>query len=538
MRDDHRRWRRVLVALALLGGLAAVGPPGPAVARVQPAEADDVRDYIVVLRDRHDVPEVARRHAADYQARVARTYSRALAGYSARIPDRLVARLRADPRVAFVAPDLPVALQGTVALNGDTAPAGVRRIEAVTGAGARQASNANVAVFDTGIDLRHPDLDARAGKNCMAEGVPPDDDHGHGTHVAGTIAAANNGLGVVGVAPGTAVYAVKVLNSAGSGSVSHLLCGIDWLAANGGRLNIRIANLSLAVSPAYNDDNCGRSNSDPLHTAICNATAAGITFVAAAGNQGGDVASVAPDNYPEVLAAVGMVDTDGRPGGTGGVSCSGRQDDTAMSSSNYAVAQRELDHLLAAPADCVTSTAPGGGLSVKVGTSMASAHVTGSVALCIGDGAPGPCAGKPPREVIRQMRSDAAARSASAPGYGFAGDSASPRNGRNYGYLVWNGGAAVTTTTTSTSTTSTSTTTRLVATTTTLTATATTTAPPATSTTVPPTTVPATTTTTAPTATGRMSGQCQQLLELRSQFVGVSDFAVARIDDERARVGC
>jgi len=532
MRDSLGGWRRVLVAVAVLGGMAGVGPPGPSAARAQPGEADDLRDYIVVLRDRHDVPEVARRHAADYQARVGRTYSRALAGYSARIPDRLVARLRADPRVAFVAPDLPVTLQGTVALNGDTAPAGVRRIEAVTGAGARQASNANVAVFDTGIDLRHPDLDARAGKNCMAEGVPPDDDHGHGTHVAGTIAAANNGLGVVGVAPGTAVYAVKVLNSAGSGSVSHLLCGIDWLAANGGRLNIRVANLSLAVSPAYNDDNCGRSNSDPLHTAICNATAAGITFVAAAGNQGGDVASVAPANYPEVLAAVGMVDTDGRAGGIGGVSCSGRQDDTAMSSSNYAVAQRELDHLLAAPADCVTSTAPGGGLSVKVGTSMASAHVTGSVALCIGDGAPGPCAGKSPREVIRQMRSDAAARSASTPGYGFAGDSASPRNGRNYGHLVWNGAAAaVTTTTTSTSTTST--TTRLVATTTTLATTTTTTAPLATTTTVPPTT-----TTTAPTATGPMSGQCQQLLELRSQFVGVSDFAVARIDDERARVGC
>ncbi len=532
MRVDRGSWRRVLVAVVILGAMAVQGSPGPAGAHLQPAETDGARDYIVVLRDREDVAGVARRHAGDYEARVARTYSRALSGYAARIPERHLARLRSDPRVQFVAPDLPVTAQGRVALNGDTVPTGVRRIEAVTGSTARQASNVNVAVLDSGIDLDHPDLNARAGKNCMAETVAPDDDNGHGTHVAGTIAALNNGAGVVGVAPGTAVYAVKVLNSAGSGNVSNLLCAIDWVSANGSRLNIRVVNMSVAVSPSSNDNNCGRSNSDPLHTAICNATATGVTFVAAAGNQGGDVASVAPASYPEVLAATAMVDSDGRPGGVGGVSCTGRADDRAMDVSNYAVAQAELDHLLAAPGDCITSTAPGGGHSIKLGTSMASAHLAGSVALCIGDGAPGPCAGMSPSQVIRQMRSDAAARSAAVPGYGFLGDANSPRNGRSYGHLVWDGAATaslpggplVTTTTSTTTTTTPSSTTTVAPTTTTVL--------PGTTTTLP------TTTTTAPPPAGTESSQCQQLEQLRKQFLGLSDPAVARIEAQQDRLRC
>ncbi len=490
----------MVVAVAILGSVATVAPPGPAGARLQSSQVDDVRDYIVVLRERQDVPDVARRHAGDYQARVARTYSRALDGYAARIPERQLDRLREDPRVAYVVEDLPVTAQGTVALNGETAPTGVRRIEAATESTSRQASDANVAVLDTGIDLDHPDLNARAGKNCVAEGADPEDDHGHGTHVAGIIAASNNGIGVVGVAPGTAVYAVKVLDSGAAGNVSQLLCGIEWVTANGSGLGIRVVNMSVAVSPAFNDGNCGRSDPDPLHTAICNATAAGITFVAAAGNHDADVASVAPASYPEVLAAAAMVDSDGSPGGTGGVSCSGRPDDTVMSGSNFAVAQSERDHLLAAPGDCVTSTAPGGGYGFRVGTSMASAHLAGSVALCIGDGAPGPCAGKSPSEIIRQLRSDAADRSASTPGYGFAGDSDTSGNGRYYGHLVWPGGVAD--------------------------------RAPVTTTTSPAVTAG----TTDPE--GTISAVCSELIELRSQVVALSEAAVARIDAERDRLGC
>ncbi len=156
-----------------------------------------------------------------------------------------------------------------------------------------------------------------------------------------------------------------------------------------------------------------------------------------------------------------------------------------MSTSNYVVAQSELDHLVAAPGDCITSTAPGGGYGIKLGTSMASARVSGSVALCIGDGAPGRCAGKSPSQIIGQVRSDAAARSTSASCYGFAGDSSTASNGRHYGDLVWTAVAAPATATTSTTSTSTTTTTVAPTTTTTAVPTSTTTVAPTTTTTPP-----------------------------------------------------
>jgi subtilisin family serine protease len=103
----------------------------------------------------------------------------------------------------------------------------------------------NVAVIDTGIDLTHPDLQAVNGTNCVSPGAPAQDDNGHGTHLAGTIAARNNGSGVTGMVPGTTVYAVKVLNAAGSGRESQFICGVDWVTANAARLNIKVANVSL-----------------------------------------------------------------------------------------------------------------------------------------------------------------------------------------------------------------------------------------------------------------------------------------------------
>ncbi|MDQ4088905.1 MAG: protease inhibitor I9 family protein, partial [Actinomycetota bacterium] len=109
MRDDHGRWRPILVVLVVLCSMTVAGSAG---ARFQPAQGDAGRDYIVVLRDREGVSAVARRHAADYEARLARTYSRALSGYAARIPERHLGRLRSDPRVAFVTEDKPVTAQG------------------------------------------------------------------------------------------------------------------------------------------------------------------------------------------------------------------------------------------------------------------------------------------------------------------------------------------------------------------------------------------------------------------------------------------
>ena len=164
-------------------------------------------------------------------------FRHALEGYAAKLSPQQVRRLRSDSDVASVTPDRPVKAFGSVGLAAGepTPPTGVRRVEAATTATARQASSVNVAIIDTGIDLTHPDLQAVNGTNCVSPGASAQDDNGHGTHLAGTVAARNNGTGVTGMAPGTTVYAVKVLNAAGTGSESQFICGVDWATANAAR---------------------------------------------------------------------------------------------------------------------------------------------------------------------------------------------------------------------------------------------------------------------------------------------------------------
>ncbi len=149
--------------------------------------------------------------------------------------------------MAAVVPDRVVRAAGSVPLRSgeSTPPTGVRRIGAASATTARQASAATVAVLDTGIDLDHPDLRVTAGTNCVTPGASPDDRDGHGTRVAGTIAAEHDGAGVVGVAPGTPLAAVKVLGADGSGSFSALACGIDWALANDIDAEVRTATGAL-----------------------------------------------------------------------------------------------------------------------------------------------------------------------------------------------------------------------------------------------------------------------------------------------------
>src|SRR4029450_12778768 len=110
--------------------------------------------------------------------------------------------------------------------------------------------------------------------------------------------ATNNGTGVVGVAPGIPIYSVRVLNNQGSGSWSSVICGIDWVTANAARLHIKVANMSLGGA-GTDDHNCGFSNSDALHKAICSSVAAGVTYVVAAGNEGTDLSGSVPASYNE-----------------------------------------------------------------------------------------------------------------------------------------------------------------------------------------------------------------------------------------------
>lgn len=373
-------------------------------------------------------------------------FRRALRGFAARLTEEQAILLRGDPGVASVTPDRPVKAVGEVKLaEGDSVPTGVRRIGAGSVGTTREPSRANVAVLDSGIDLSHPDLNAADGTNCIAPGTPAQDDDGHGTHVAGTISARNDGQGVVGVAPGTRAYAVKVLDGEGSGSFSQVICGIDWVTLtrtdSDPSNDIAVANLSLGgtgapVAPCA-------STKDPLHRAICASTRAGVTYVVAAGNDGRHFDDARtpdlPAAYPEVLTVAASSDSDGAPGGRGvAPACrTGELDDLQAVFSNYAATSAGAAHTVAGPGVCIRSSWLGGGYATISGTSMASPHLAGAVALCLGEkSTAGPCAGLSPAGIVARIRSTAARQD---PAYGFAGDPFRAVGGRYFGHLAWTG---------------------------------------------------------------------------------------------------
>ncbi len=389
---------------------------------------------MVYRADVPNPPAQTRKREAALGFDTSQRYLHALHGFAARLTGPQLAALRNDPSVAAVVPDRPVHADSVPVAAGETVPAGITRVGSAGGGQIRQASDVAVAEIDTGIDLSNPDLNVAAGTNCVDSSKPPQDDNGHGTHVAGTIAARNDGEGVVGVAPGTQLYAVKVLNNNGSGNDSQVICGLDWVAAHAAALGIKVVNMSLGgTGPA------GTCGSDPEHGAVCDLTAAGVTVVAAAGNDGAAISAATgshlPAAYPEVLTVTAFTDTDGQPGGLGPADCSGTPDDRADSFSNYAAAG-DQSHTIAAPGGCVVSLDlfNPGGLKQMSGTSMASPHVAGATALCIDEaGTGGPCAGQTPAEIIQTMRT--AAQAATGQATGFLGDPLHPL-AHYYGYLA------------------------------------------------------------------------------------------------------
>ena len=403
-----------IAAVLAASGIRAVG---------QAPEASS-RDVIVVFYDdERDVDGLADQHGHAYGAEISARYHSALKGYAAKISRARIDDVRRDPRVAFVSDDR------VVEAVAQTLPTGVNRID---GEGSSHyASNAwnniAVAVIDTGSGP-HSDLNIVGGMNCST-GKSYSDGNGHGTHVAGTIGAINNGAGVVGVAPGIPIYSVRVLNNQGTGSFSSIICGIDWVTANASTLNIKVANMSLGGA-GTDDGNCGNTNNDALHRAICNSVAAGVTYVVAAGNDNSDLAGFVPAAYDEVLAVTAVADFNGRPGGGAAATCRSDVDDTPADFSNFAGnGSPDANHTIAAPGVCILSTWKGGGYSTISGTSMASPHVAGTAALCI---ATGKCTGSP-SNVIGKLRLDASVQGA---GYGFTGDPDSPMGDRYYGYLI------------------------------------------------------------------------------------------------------
>jgi len=328
--------------------------------------------FIVVLKD--DVgnsEEVTNEMAKTHGLTVEHVYSTAIKGFSATIPQAKLNKIKTDGRVQFVSEDK------VVEAFAQTTPTGVRRVNAP--ANPNKGTGIGVAVIDTGIDLTHPDLKANivANYSCIRGKRTGNDDNGHGSHVAGTIAALNNSTGVVGVAPETKLIAVKVLNSQGSGSWSSVICGIDWVTANASRYNIKVANMSLGGGGS-SDNNCGYSNNDALHKAICKSSSAGVTYVVAAGNSSSNASTAVPAAYDDTVITVSaLADSDGQAGGLSSNTSYGA-DDTFASFSNYGIV---VD--LGAPGVSIYSTWKNGSYNTISGTSMASPHVAGAAALYI-----------------------------------------------------------------------------------------------------------------------------------------------------------
>lgn len=425
--------------LALILALGAAISLAAVLNSARPAEATATTNpYVIVYQ--HGIGDVSSETSAletQYGFTATFVYAKAVKGFAASLASDQLSRLLADPAIDYITPDATFSATGlTPLVAGETMPVGIMRIAAATATQAHTSSGANIAVLDTGIDLGNPDLNATSGINCIKSGRTAQDDNGHGTNVAGIIGAKNQGAAIVGVAPGTKLYAVKVLGSTASGTLSQILCGINWVTANSAALHIKVANMSIAGA-GQNDNNCGNTNKDAEHQAICNATKAGVTFVASAGNNGASFANYIPAAYPEVLTTTAISDTDGAPGGTGAVpTCvAGQHDDSYATYSNYAVSTTDRAHTIAASGTCVLSDGLGGGLSTYTGTSQAAPHVAGSVALCLDDGGfAGPCAGLTPAQTIAKVLSDASAATTSS--NGFTGDPLHPITGRFYGYLA------------------------------------------------------------------------------------------------------
>jgi subtilisin family serine protease len=362
--------RKTLLTVLFISSLVIASP---ATAAIAASNLQTVGDYIVVLRNGTDASSVGKAQTRSQGAVVEKLYSHALNGYSAKMSAAAAAAVARDPRVLWVQPD------GVASISAQTLPTGINRIDAELSPTAKingvdERVNVDVAVIDTGIDLKHPELNVytAGAKNCST-GNSADDGNGHGTHVAGTIAALDNGNGVVGVAPGARVWPVRVLNNSGSGSWSSVICGIDYVTAHASE--IEVANMSLGGT-GTDDHNCGNTNNDALHRAICASVAAGVTYAVAAGNETDDAANHVPAAYDEVITVSALADFNGLPGGGAASTCRSDVDDTLADFSNFGA---DVD--LIAPGVCILSTWKGGGYNTISGTSMATPHVTGGAAL-------------------------------------------------------------------------------------------------------------------------------------------------------------
>jgi subtilisin family serine protease len=228
--------------------------------------------------------------------------------------------------------------------------------------------NVDVAVLDTGVSLDHPDLNVYKDVTFINGTTTGNDDNGHGSHVAGIAAAKDNDVGIVGVAPGARIWAIKVCDASGECKITNQMKGIEYAIKHADEIDV----LNISIE---------NPNSPALNSIIDEAVKAGITVVVAAGNYGKDASLTSPANDPNVLTVSAIADSDGVCGAVGpDLFVSGDNatstDDSFAYFSNFGPVVK-----IAAPGVNVLSTYTGNGYAVDSGTSMAAPYVTGAAAL-------------------------------------------------------------------------------------------------------------------------------------------------------------
>jgi len=369
--------------------------------------------FVVQLKEGVDQGSAIASLTSKVGGRAALTYSNAINGFLLQVPRAdlqdsrdIVKQLENESKVKHASID------SVVKAHGQGIPPGIERINADQAANidsVDQRVDADIAILDSGVDPTHPDIDVVRFKNCV--GNRNTDGSGHGTHVAGTAAAIDNGQGVVGVAPGARVWSVKVLNDSGGGSfgtTGTVVCGIDFVTQHADQIDV--ANMSLG----------GLGIDTAQHSAIISSVQEGVFYAVSAGNDERDVFGsdncfdenvpgcpfdpnqdtwdAIPAAYPEVATVSAMRDVDGE---RGAIASPGADDDVFADFTNFSRSNASGNPFspfgpnpvsspgaaidVAAPGDDVLSTYKQAGLDVLSGTSMASPHVAGAAALYIAE---------------------------------------------------------------------------------------------------------------------------------------------------------
>ena len=369
-------WRLVAAAFLVTQGTAGI------------ALAQGSENYIVRFREGTSAADRASvvRGAG---AAVGVNFGRANAA-AVRVPNgNVLTALRDNPSVLSVIPNRPVyAFQNGKGKPGtggggstQVVPAGINRVGRPTLIS--DGLGVGVAVLDTGVDLAHPDLAGTVNAANAFGGSSCQDDQGHGTHVAGIIAARDNTVDIVGVAPKATIYCLKVLDGAGSGSDATIMSGLEWVLNNHASVApaIKVVNMSLGRSGSVDDN-------PAMHDLVTALASAGITVVVAAGNDATvDVSSQIPAAYPEVIAVASTTALAGTN------QCRFLSAPIAADTASYFTTDG-TGVIVSAPGEerenvsraCfissvgILSTQLGGGTTRMSGTSMASPHVAGVVA--------------------------------------------------------------------------------------------------------------------------------------------------------------